>query len=194
MPLNCTLKMIKMVDFILCVFFRNLKNKWEKRSKENKWRLNGARSETENHPIIIPSPPSCHCICAIHVMFNFCKTWEKKTLISDTIQGPLGRNKFKKTNFLVLKPENDFSPGLCRMSFTRWSLIPTLYIGCSIAIHFSPCQGVIIPYLPLDHIWICDEILLLLSTGLLSPFWAWVTHNKRQCLWELTCQTNLFWL
>ena len=27
MPLNCTLKMIKMVDFILCVFFRNLKNK-----------------------------------------------------------------------------------------------------------------------------------------------------------------------
>lgn len=51
----------------------------------------------------------------------------------------------------------------------RHSLILTC-VGSFSAIHSSPRQRVIIHYLSFDYVGTSDEILLLLSTGLLSPF------------------------
>lgn len=53
---------------------------------------------------------------------------------------------------------------------SRGGVLFQLSVQAALLPFISLCQGVIIPYAPLDQVWTCDEILLLLSTSLLSPF------------------------
>lgn len=91
--------------------------------------------------------------------------------MSNTTKDLRGKSEFRKLPlFLVLNPDSGFSPGLCGAEFHEAEFYTGPPTGGFIASHSSPRQEVTIRYLPLDHVGTADEILLLLSPGLLSPF------------------------
>ena len=153
----------------MCILPQLKKNEG-KRARKIVVESKGGCSETEKHFIILYSHPSCHPSWTSMQCSTFSANEEKNLSWVTQSKGPLGKNKFKKTAAILgSKSRSWFLPRTWQTELMMWSLILTLCIGGSVAIHFSPCQGVIIPYSPLDQLWTCDEILLLLSTGLLSP-------------------------
>lgn len=98
--------------FILSQFKQKLRGK-----KQGIQRLNGTRREIGNYSFIVFPMPYCNMQCSSSA--DGSREPPSPCPMSDIVQGHQEKASSRKPQlFLVLKPDNDFPPRLCRMSFT----------------------------------------------------------------------------